>query len=76
LMASELSTTVSIPDGDTLLLGGLKALAGEDAKTLPVTKPAMPVLMLVRPKLVVQREVEQKQFPLLNGRDGKKATAP
>jgi type II secretory pathway component GspD/PulD (secretin) len=71
LMASELSTTVSIPDGGTLLLGGLKAFAGEDAK-LPATKPAVPVLMLVKPKLIIQREVEQPAFPLLNGPEGKR----
>jgi beta-lactamase regulating signal transducer with metallopeptidase domain/type II secretory pathway component GspD/PulD (secretin) len=72
LLASELSTTMNIPDGTTLLLGGLKAYMGEPGSK-ELGKDAMPVLLLVKSKLILRREVEQPAFPLLKGGEGKKA---
>jgi beta-lactamase regulating signal transducer with metallopeptidase domain len=69
LLASEVATTVSVKDGSTLLLGGLKGYFGKpgepnglDAK--PAAGQAQNVLLLVKPTLIIQREVEERQFPL------------
>jgi beta-lactamase regulating signal transducer with metallopeptidase domain len=78
---SELRTTVSIPNGGTILLGGMEdpgisgALATRpatqpaDAATHPV-RPGHRLYLLAKPQLIVQTEVEQRQFPLLNTRRG------
>ena len=75
-----LSTTVSIPDGGTVLLGGLKQ-AGEvevDAgvpilSKIPVLKRAfsnqttikdtLTLLILVKTKIIIQKEAEEEAFP-------------
>ena len=75
LLASELATTVSVPNGKTLLMGGLKGYFGPEAnahngavvEAKAETKPQN-VLLLVKPTLIIQREVEKPQFPLLKER--------
>ena len=64
LLASELATTANVRDGKTLLLGGLKGYVGKDGAG---GKPQN-VLLLVKPTLIVQREVQERQFPLLGER--------
>jgi type II secretory pathway component GspD/PulD (secretin) len=68
---TEVHTTVSIPDGGTLLLGGLEDVDGALGNIGPATRPAATqpaapgqarmIYMLVKPTIIVQREVEQKQ---------------
>ena len=76
-------TTVSVPDGGTLLLGG-QTITGEVTRTsgVPIlskvpflerlftntatAKDEQVLLILVRPKIIIQREVEQENFPLLS----------
>ena len=83
LQITEVRTTVSVPDGGTLLLGG-QTLAGEIEREagVPVlskipflkrlftnrsmAKDEQVLLILVKPTIVIQREQEQKQFPLLS----------
>jgi beta-lactamase regulating signal transducer with metallopeptidase domain len=81
---SELRTLVSVPDGGTVLFGGLEdpglntgPLAADPANPPPTTGPATTrasarpgrrMYLLVRPVMIVQNEVEQRQFPLLNTR--------
>lgn len=85
LQVTALGTTVSVPDGGTLLLGG-QTLAGEVNREqgVPVlskipflkrlftnrsmAKDENVLLILVKPTIIVQRELEQKQFPLLSSR--------
>jgi general secretion pathway protein D len=62
VLVSELATTASVPDGQTLLLGGLREYAASGKSTN--------VLMLVKPTLITQREIELKQFPLLSPKSG------
>ena len=82
LQITEVKTTVSIPDGGTLLLGG-QTLAGETEREIGVpvlskipflkrlftnrsmAKDEQVLLILCRPTIILQREIEQKQFPLL-----------
>jgi general secretion pathway protein D len=83
IQLTEVRTTVSVPDGGTLLLGG-QTLAGEIEKEagVPVlskvpflkrlftnrstAKDETVLLILVKPTIIIQREAEQKQFPLLS----------
>jgi hypothetical protein len=60
LYASELALTATVPDGQTLLLGGLKGYFSPEAD-----KPQN-VLLLVKSRLIIQREIEIKEFPLVN----------
>jgi general secretion pathway protein D len=78
-------TTVSVPDGGTLLLGG-QTVAGETEREIgapvlsqipllrrlftnrSVAKDEQILLILVRPTIILQREIEQKQFPLLTSK--------
>jgi general secretion pathway protein D len=87
LEITEVRTTVSVPDGGTLLLGG-QTLAGEverEAGTpilskIPflkrlftnrsMAKDEQVLLILVKPTILIQREAEQKQFPLLSTKVG------
>jgi general secretion pathway protein D len=82
LQITQVKTTVSVPDGGTLLLGG-QTVAGETEREVgtPVlskipflkrlftnhsnAKDEQVLLILVRPTIILQREIEQKQFPLL-----------
>ena len=77
ILASELATTATIPDGQTLLLGGLKAHVTEEGKFRAegagaggawrrAEETAVPIILLVQPKLIIQREIETRQFPLLS----------
>jgi general secretion pathway protein D len=76
-------TTVSVPDGGTLLLGGQTLSAEQDREAgVPVlsdipflkrlftnrglVKDDQVLLILVKPTIIIQREREQEQFPLLN----------
>lgn len=83
IQITEVRTTVSVPDGGTLLLGG-QTLAGEIEREagVPVlskipflkrlftnrsmVKDDQVLLILVKPTIIIQREQEQKQFPLLS----------
>jgi type II secretory pathway component GspD/PulD (secretin) len=83
LQITEVRTTVSVPDGGTLLLGG-QTIAGETEREagVPVlskipglkrlftnhsmAKDEQILLILVKPTIIIQKEIEQKQFPLLN----------
>jgi general secretion pathway protein D len=76
---TEVSTTVEVPDGGTLLLGG-ERLAGETTieagvpvlSQIPIvnrlftnrstTKDNVVLLILVRPRIIIQKEFEKKQF--------------
>jgi type II secretory pathway component GspD/PulD (secretin) len=83
IQLTEVRTTVSVPDGGTLLLGG-QTLAGEVEKEagvpvlskIPILKRLFTnrstakdetvLLILVKPTIIIQKEAEQKQFPLLS----------
>ena len=85
LQITEVKTTVSVPDGGTLLLGG-QTVAGETEREIGVpvlskipflkrlftnrslAKDEQILLILIRPTIILQREVEQKQFPLLTSK--------
>ena len=85
IQITEVKTTVSVPDGGTLLLGG-QTIAGEIEKEagVPVlskipglkrlftnrsmAKDEQILLILVKPTIIIQKEVEQKQFPLLSSK--------
>jgi general secretion pathway protein D len=85
LQITEVKTTVSVPDGGTLLLGG-QTVAGETEREIGVpvlskipflkrlftnrsmAKDEQILLILVRPTIILQREIEQKQFPLLTSK--------
>jgi general secretion pathway protein D len=87
IQLTELKTTVSVPDGGTLLLGG-QTLAGETEKEagVPVlskipflkrlftnrsmAKDEQILLILVKPTILIEKEIEQKQFPLLTSKLG------
>ena len=78
----ELATTVSVPDGGTLLLGGQTVTGEVEFEAgVPVLskvpflqrlftnktrlKDEQVLLILVRPKIILQREIEDETFPLL-----------
>ena len=83
IQITEVRTTVSVPDGGTLLLGG-QTIAGEVEREAGVpilskipflkriftnrsfAKDEQVLLILVKPTILIQREEEQKQFPLLS----------
>lgn len=83
LQITQVRTTVSVPDGGTLLLGG-QTLAAEIEREagVPVlskipflkrlftnrsmAKDDQVLLILVKPTIIIQREQEQKQFPMLS----------
>jgi type II secretory pathway component GspD/PulD (secretin)/tetratricopeptide (TPR) repeat protein len=85
IQITEVNTSVSVPDGGTLLLGG-QTLAGETEREVGVpilskipylkrlftsqsmAKDEQVLLILVRPTIIMQREIEQKQFPLLTSK--------
>jgi general secretion pathway protein D len=85
IQITEVRTTVSVPDGGTLLLGG-QTIAGESEREqgVPIiskipflkrlftnratAKDENVLLILVKPTIIIQREQEQKQFPLLSTR--------
>jgi general secretion pathway protein D len=85
LQITEVKTTVSVPDGGTLLLGG-QTVAGMTEREIGVpvlskipflkrlftnrslAKDEQVLLILVRPTIILQREIEQKQFPLLTSK--------
>ena len=82
LQITEVKTTVSVPDGGTILIGG-QTIAGQTEREIgapvlskipflkrlftnrAVAKDEQILLILVRPTIIMQRETEQKQFPLL-----------
>jgi Flp pilus assembly secretin CpaC len=85
LQITEVRTTVSVPDGGTLLLGG-QTIAGEIEveQGVPVlskipflkrlftnrsrAKDEQVLLIMVKPTIIIQREIEAAQFPLLSNR--------
>jgi len=87
IQLTEVRTTVSVPDGGTLLLGG-ETQAGEVEKEVgtPIlskipflkrlftnrsyAKDEEVLLILVKPTIIIEREIEQKQFPLLTSKLG------
>jgi type II secretory pathway component GspD/PulD (secretin) len=87
IQITEVRTTVSVPDGGTLLLGG-QTIAGEVEleqgvpilSKIPflkrlftnrsIAKDEQVLLILVKPTIIIQREIEAAQFPLLSNRTG------
>ncbi|HWE03936.1 MAG TPA: hypothetical protein VG326_16145, partial [Tepidisphaeraceae bacterium] len=87
LQITEVKTTVSVPDGGTLLLGG-QSIAGETEREAGVpilskvpflkrlftnhsmAKDEQVLLILVKPTIIIEKEIEQKQFPLLTSKLG------
>lgn len=85
LQITRVATSVSVPDGGTLLLGGT-TVSGEIEREagvpvlskIPFLKRAFTnrgfaqdesvLLILVKPTIIIQREVEQDNFPLLTSR--------
>ncbi len=80
LTVSEVETSVSVPDGGTLLLGGLKQAAETDREigvpllskipilnrlwnTRGMARDDDTVLILVTPRILIQREQEEQSFP-------------
>jgi general secretion pathway protein D len=79
---TQIATTVSVPDGGTLLLGG-QTLSGEIVREagVPVlskipflkrlfnnrsyAKDEQVLLILIKPRIIIQREIEEENFPLL-----------
>ena len=75
-----LETTVSVPDGGTLLLGGQR-ISGEVEREIGVPllnkipilnrlfsnrgiiRDERTLLILIRPKIIIQREEEERQYP-------------
>jgi Flp pilus assembly secretin CpaC len=71
---SELQTTVTIPDGGTVLLGGLEdpgigGLNAGDNAPPPSTRPGAPrgLYLLITPSIIRTTTPQQKQFPLIKG---------
>jgi beta-lactamase regulating signal transducer with metallopeptidase domain len=58
ITAQRLQTTVNVPDGHILLLGGL--MAELDATGQPTTRPTGNLYMLVKPTLLIQKEIDAK----------------
>ena len=87
IQITEVKTTVSVPDGGTLLLGG-QTIAGEISKEegVPIlsdipflkrlftnrssAKDENVLLILVRPTILIEKEIEQKEFPTLTSKLG------
>ncbi|MBL7133715.1 MAG: hypothetical protein ISS78_06425 [Phycisphaerae bacterium] len=80
ITVSEVETSVSVPDGGTLLLGGLKRAAETDREIGVPLLSKVPILnrlfsnrglarddetllILVTPKIIIQREQEELNFP-------------
>ena len=68
VLVSELRLTTNIPDGQTLLLGGLRGHFPADGARPEADAPLRNAIMLVKPTLIIQREVAPKEFPLTGGR--------
>jgi type II secretory pathway component GspD/PulD (secretin) len=83
IQITSVRTTVSVPDGGTLLLGGQTLSSEVDREAgVPIlsdipflkrlftnrgtAKDDQVLLILVKPTIIIQREREQEQFPLLN----------
>ncbi len=84
---TQVRTSVSVPDGGTLLLGGT-TISGEIEREagvpvlsrVPFLKRAFTnrsfardesiLLIMVKPTIIIQREVEQQNFPLMTSRPG------
>jgi beta-lactamase regulating signal transducer with metallopeptidase domain len=64
--SAELQTTVSVPDGRTLLLGGMEdpRVPDDPAAATRPDRPLRSLFLLVKPKLIAGVG-EQQQFPLL-----------
>jgi type II secretory pathway component GspD/PulD (secretin) len=58
ITAQRLQTSASVPDRQTLLLGGL--VADVDSTGQPTTRPSGNLYILVKPTLIAQREVAAK----------------
>jgi len=85
--SAQVGTTVTVPDGGTILLGG-QTIAGESVREagVPVldkipflkrlfsnhseAKDEQVLLILVKPTILIQDEVENKQFPTLSTKTG------
>jgi len=84
---NQVRTTVTVPDGGTLLIGGLKQAAERERDAgvpipsrIPVLKRAFSntslvkddrvLLILIKPKILIQEEAEEEAFPTLSRRDG------
>lgn len=82
-----INTTVSVPDGGTLLIGGLKQSAERETDAgvpilsrIPILKRAFSnsalvkddqvLLILIKPKIIIQEEAEAEAFPTLSTAGG------
>jgi len=82
-----INTTVSVPDGGTLLIGGLKQSAERETDAgvpilsrIPILKRAFSnsalvkddqvLLILIKPKIIIQEEAEAEAFPTLSNSGG------
>jgi hypothetical protein len=65
IRSAELQTTVSVPDGRTLLLGGMEdpRVPDDPAAATRPDRPLRSLFLLVKPKLIIAVG-ERKQFPL------------
>jgi len=83
----QIQTTVSVPDGGTLLIGGLKQSAERETDAgvpilsrIPILKRAYSntalvkddqvLLILIKPKIIIQEEAEAEAFPTLSTAGG------
>jgi len=66
LSIAEVRSTVSIPDGQTIVFGGFPDVGylSNDANAKP--NPNLRLYFLIKPTLIVQTEKDQRSFPLLN----------
>ncbi|MEE8169817.1 MAG: hypothetical protein V3T70_04650, partial [Phycisphaerae bacterium] len=82
---NQIRTTVSVPDGGTLLIGGLKQQGERERDAgvpilsrIPILKRAYSntslvkddsvLLILIKPKIIIQEEAEEEAFPTLSRR--------
>ncbi|MFO0837940.1 MAG: hypothetical protein U1D55_05390 [Phycisphaerae bacterium] len=83
----QISTTVSVPDGGTVLLGGLKQVGEVEVEAgvpilskIPILKRAFTntttvkdtqtLLILLKSKILIQKEAEEEAFPTLSSTGG------
>ncbi|HYE17150.1 MAG TPA: M56 family metallopeptidase [Tepidisphaeraceae bacterium] len=70
LAVTEVRTTISVPNNQTLVLGGMPDTTGltkfDDPAVKP--KPGHRLFIFVKPTLILQTETDQRSFPLLKSK--------
>ncbi|MEZ0265610.1 MAG: M56 family metallopeptidase [Phycisphaerae bacterium] len=70
LAVTEVRTTISVPNNQTVVLGGMPDTTGltkfDDPAVKP--KPGHRLFIFVKPTLILQTEADQRSFPLLKSR--------